>query len=266
MPRKNLAQKTCRRCGSQINGSHCTSCGLWNLPRNSVAGKLKTLADVTPAKELATIACGRWGRMFSQKGELVLGTLTAIGGSPGAGKSTLLLHMIAELEEKSIYVMAEEGEEPVKERADRLNVSIEKQRLVTSVLALGNEDIELPATIITTKAKVLFIDSISLLADDPSTAVEYCKALKVLSVKHNLATILTVHVTKDGGIAGLMALQHVVDCTMTFFPDETQPGVPRILHVEKNRNGKAYISQIFLMKEKGLEIIGEHDAMAQLEH
>jgi len=203
--------------------------------------------------------------MFSEKGELVLGTLTALGGSPGAGKSTLVCHMVGELNEKSIYVLAEEGEEPVADRADRLGIPMEKQSLVTTVLAIGNDDIDLEGVIKATKAKVVFVDSISLLADDSSMAVEYCKILKALATKYKLAIILTVHVTKDGGIAGLMALQHVVDCTMTFFPDEAQAGVPRILHVEKNRNGPAYVSQVFLMKKKGLEIVGERNAMEELE-
>jgi DNA repair protein RadA/Sms len=253
---------------SPLKGAQCTSCKLWNFPKAINVTKLKTLADVVRGKErkLDTIPCGRWAKMFSEKGELVLSTLTALGGSPGAGKSTLICHMVGELNEKSVYVLAEEGEEPVADRADRLGISIEKQGLVTTVLAIGNQDIDLEGVIKATGAKVLFVDSISLLADDSSMAVEYCKYLKSLAVKYKLAVILTVHVTKDGGIAGLMALQHVVDCTMTFFPDESQPGVPRILHVEKNRNGPAYVSQVFLMKKLGLEIIAERDAMEALEN
>ncbi len=258
-------RRECRSCGHSINGAKCSNCGVWNLPKAVDSTKLKTLADVCRGPEKASISCGQWGWAFSEKHDLILGTLTALGGSPGAGKSTLLLHMIEELDEKSIYIMAEEGEEPVKERADRLQVPIEKQRNVTSIVAIGDEEFDIEEIIKATKAKVLFVDSISMLAGDPSTAIPYCKWLKILAVKYNLAVILTVHVTKDGGIAGLMALQHVVDCTMTFFPDESQEGVPRILHVEKNRNGPAYVSQVMLMKGRGLEVIGTRDAMAGLE-
>ena len=252
MRKSNAARKECTRCGATLKGAQCTGCGLWNFPKSVKIGGLKTLADVRREKEkVPTIACGEWGKMFSQEGELVLGTLTAIGGSPGAGKSTLLLHIIGELDEKSIYVMAEEGEDPVAQRADRLGIPLEKQGLVTVLEAFGNQEVNLEAAIKATGAKIVFVDSISLLAEDPSTA------LKDLAIRQKLVLILTVHVTKDGGIAGLMALQHVVDCTMTFFPDENQEGVPRVLHVEKNRNGPAYVSQVYLMTESGLEIISK---------
>jgi DNA repair protein RadA/Sms len=265
MSRKSqAAQKQCRRCGNSLAGSQCVSCGLWNLPNKSALKGLKTLADVVVGQEAETIPCGRWGHCFSIRGGLVPGTLTVIGGSPGAGKSTLLLHLVEALDCNITYVCAEESEVRIKERADRIGISVPRQKAVTPIEALGGEDVDLAVVLEHTKSRVAFIDSISLL-EDSGAAVGSCKGLKAFSEKKKVATILTAHVNKEGGIAGLMALQHVVDCTMTFFPDEAQPGVPRVLHVEKNRNGPAYISQVFLMKENGLEIIGEHNAMDQLE-
>src|SRR4029079_16632453 len=107
--------------------------------------------------------------------------------------------------------------------------------------------------------KLILLDSISMLADSADEIVGICRHLMTLCEKTGTTCIVTGHVTKDGDIAGKEALQHVGDCNMMMEPDESTEGTPAVLTVLKNRNGMAYISQMFAMGPKGLTIIGQDD-------
>jgi DNA repair protein RadA/Sms len=63
--------------------------------------------------------------------------------------------------------------------------------------------------------------------------------------------ILVGHVTKEGSIAGPMALEHLVDTVLHFEGDRGQPY--RILRTTKNRFGATDELAVFDMREEGLK-------------
>ena len=71
-------------------------------------------------------------------------------------------------------------------------------------------------------------------------------------------------VTKGGEHAGLNKMQHAVDATMMFEVWGENPEDPRRLHVRKNRNGPAPVSQFFEMTAGGLFGISEEEALIRL--
>jgi DNA repair protein RadA/Sms len=67
-------------------------------------------------------------------GGFVQGSLTLVGGDPGIGKSTLLLQICQKLGEQGkniLYVSGEESVQQIKIRADRLEITTEKLKLLS---------------------------------------------------------------------------------------------------------------------------------------
>lgn len=95
-------------------------------------------------------------------------------------------------------------------------------------------------------------------------AVTICQRLKDYTVRLNSPTIVINQVTKSGDHSGLNKMQHAVDATMLFEILGENPEDPRRLHVRKNRNGPAPVSQYFEMTESGLFEITEDVAMGRL--
>jgi predicted ATP-dependent serine protease len=101
--------------------------------------------------------------------------------------------------------------------------------------------------------------------EDVNEAVTICQRFKDYTVRLNAPTIVINQVTKSGDHAGLNKMQHAVDCTAMFEILGDNPQDPRRLHVRKNRNGPAPISQYFEMVELGVFEITEEEAMARLD-
>jgi predicted ATP-dependent serine protease len=111
---------------------------------------------------------------------------------------------------------------------------------------------------------------------DLDLAVDVARAMKVTAVARNIPLFLLDHVNKEEELAGLMTLQHDVDCTSTLFAldDKTVPKaliqgsnvIPigehvkkesvspqaRVLKTLKNREGPAPVSVLLQMTERGL--------------
>lgn len=260
----------CSACGKKVpeDRNKCPNCGEW---QGEATGKqaLKRdpsvlLCDV-PTLELDRLQTGPWDECWGTDHEtgikgIVQCSTTLLSGSPGAGKSTLLIQIgnkVAELTGKEVLYLA--GEEPLKQiqaRARRLSIEWQNRiRMLSLMAGEGNaEDL-----ILQYQPGFLILDSLTSIAGkDQARAVAVAKAIKLFCMKYNIAAIMTCQVTKSGDFAGLEALQHEVDTTMSFFPDDSIE-VPkgeekiRILEVIKNRNGRAFISQHFLMTAKGLQ-------------
>lgn len=244
----------CIKCGALVPKNLCPECGSWNT---SSANRLTmvTLDQVEAEKVDRLQLNDNWGFCFG--GGIAIGTTTLIGGFPGAGKSTLFLHLVAEILEdpKVLYIATEEKLLRIKQRANRLEVPIARQKKTDMVRMTTGEVPDLSEAVKT--HKVLMLDSLNMLTENPDTAVAFMKTLSGLCERTGITCIVSSHVTKGGDLAGFEALQHVVDCTMMFSPDESQPGTPRILDVTKNRNGRAFISQTYAMEEKGLVLIDQ---------
>ena len=182
---------------------------------------------------------------------MVSTSLTLIGGCPGAGKSTLLLQIMGSisklLQREALYIAAEEAEEEIKLRADRLGVA--DQGLVRIAPAMGGLP-NLGEILQVRRPCAVVLDSLfGLVGSDRAAAEDVIKACKRQAVSLKAPIVIIQQVIKSEDIAGAMADQHGVDTVMKFYAQSEEV---RELEVEKNRFGQAHISQFFRMTEFGL--------------
>lgn len=244
----------CSHCDAQLPkwSGRCFECGSWGtLKEGVVAKKTKTqVAGPVAApiynfnqlseSQASRIAVGSFPgvKVFPQG--LAQGALILLSGEPGAGKSTLALQLANNFSQgaKVLYFSAEESAVQLKERGRRLgtfgpNFFISESPSVESIIA----------TIAAEKPKVVFIDSIQLIATDDETAESgTVGAVKLVAGKlsaaareHQVAIIIIGHVTKDGSIAGPKSLEHVVDAVYLLAGDPATKY--RLLRSLKNRFG-----------------------------
>jgi DNA repair protein RadA/Sms len=250
----------CSNCHSELPAgkAQCTSCKTWNVVDIEDLGDQTVTLDKVKSAEADRIKIGDWGLVWG--GGIVKTSVTLLGGAPGAGKSTLLLQLsdlIVESEKHQVrkeilYIATEEALEEIKLRADRLN--IKNLQYIRMAPAMGG-GLDLAKIMANREPVAVIIDSLQGFAGDNLIGqVHICETAKKAAVMLNAPFILISHVTKDGELAGLNDLQHAVDTTMTFFPDET--GI-RMLEVTKNRFGRAFVHLVCEMGEHGLSILEE---------
>ena len=254
---------TCIKCGERVpNGKfQCPKCRAWQMEEKieSVSRQSILLRDVKSSDE-DRIQTGPWDEIFGTSFKTGISGITRsstnlIAGSPGAGKSTLFLQIadaVAEKYGEVLYLPAEEPEDQIKARADRLE--IENQHLIRIVPVMTGEG-DIAEVVARYSPTLLILDSISAMAgDNMATSITIAKAIKQFCAARKLPALISSHVNKGGDIGGLEALQHEVDSTIEFFPDgdAEDENVPRVLSVRKNRNGRAFISYALSMTEKGL--------------
>jgi len=223
---------------------------LMNPVRRKKYSELEVLASMKLKADIETI-----GKIGAVKGSTNL-----IGGAPGAGKSTLSIKMASGLAKttnrESLYIASEERCEQIKARADRLD--IQHQGLIRMVPAMTGATPPIQELVERYNPGAMFLDSVNgISGDNMQDQVTVCNLIKQVCSKAQAVGVILCHVTKGSEIAGVMGLQHAVDATYTFFADESIDGVPRVLHVEKNRNGRAFIDLKFDMTPKGLILRGD---------
>lgn len=266
--------RVCRLCDAELkDGKYkCTSCGSWNTEETikekvSVNGEdtdgTITL-DKVKAEDAARIATGPWD--FCWGGGIVQTSTTLIGGSPGAGKTTLLLQIEDKIcgdmsetvyekgEGQCLYIAAEQSLPEIQLTAVRLQLKYKKNiRMVPAMGGYAN----IGEILHKRKPKFVVLDSLQgLTGDDDSAQLAVLDIVKKHAVELKCPIVIISQVTKDGELAGLNKLQHHVDTTMSFFPEDD--GI-RILDVMKNRFGRAFISQAFEMTETGLVHLPDYD-------
>jgi DNA repair protein RadA/Sms len=153
-----------------------------------------------------------------------------------------------------LYLSAEEQLPQIKARAERLKIT--GNRLLRFIdMRKGSAD--LGAVLRKYKFGLLILDSLRAITESDEGAIAVCKIVKEFATMQHAPAMISQHVTKGDEIAGLMALQHEVDATLTFFPDADRVDpdsgeAPRVMETQKNRNGKAFVSVEFLMTKRGL--------------
>lgn len=190
-------------------------------------------------------------------GGIVPGSLVLIGGDPGIGKSTLLLQvsaLLANQDQRVLYISGEESIRQTKLRAERLGVLSDELYIYAETdLALIHETIE------SVKPKFVIVDSIQTVhhpevasAPGSVTQVRECTSeLMKIAKTQGIAIFLVGHVTKEGQIAGPRLLEHMVD-TVLYFEGERHHTY-RILRSVKNRFGSTNEIAIFEMVQAGLK-------------
>lgn len=190
-----------------------------------------------------------------------------LGGDPGAGKTTLCLQLsnifAGIFKDKVLYIANEQHYDELNDTALRLQ--LKHSELIYVVKAMGGVQHDIGTMLLHYKPCLTILDSVTKWSgEDMSEAVIICQRLKDYTVRLNAPTIVINQVTKSGDHSGLNKMQHAVDATMLFEILGENPEDPRRLHVRKNRNGPAPVSQYFEMTELGLFEIDESLAMERL--
>lgn len=246
----------------------CPNCGEWNSFREVDGAGGGAAASRTPlAVPLTAIEADPGLRVASGNGELdrvlgggfMRGSTTLIGGEPGVGKSTLLLQVGAKLQTagRVLYVSAEESAEHLRLRADRLRLRAPRLE-VWAGADLG----DLLRLLDTARPAAVIVDSLQALTAAGSGAQpgavnqikEICDALTGWTHARNAITVLVAHVTKEGGIAGPKAIEHMVDVVLAF---ETGTAELRFLRAVKNRFGPVEEVALFEMTDRGLRQLSD---------
>lgn len=264
--------------GKQSSTFHCTNCDYrppkwvgccpeceeWgsiaqmNSPSTKTtaqAALLTRLPDISIQDDVRfTTKIAEWDRVMG--GGIVPGSLLIITGDPGIGKSTLLLQVAYALahQHKVLYFSSEESLGQVKRRALRLS-SAHENMLFSDEVHLE----QIAQTIINEKPDLVVIDSIqNCYAQEGKTIPGSVGQLREaaftcmrIAKEHNVAIIVTGHITKDGTIAGPKMLEHMVDGV--FYLQGEDQWHTRVLRSVKNRFGPIYELGFFEMHEDGLK-------------
>ena len=264
----------CSSCGNEYpkwNGQ-CPACKEWGTlsefktskknKRNTIQKDSKLLSDIlnTGSEERFHTGLNEVDRVLG--GGLLAGSLILLGGNPGIGKSTLALHICSGINRKALYISAEESEEQVALRSNRLKINPE------NLFFSGENDLEgILNHLNRIKSEVLVIDSIQTIMNSeldslpgsPSQIRDCGQRLLEVAKHNNIAIIIVGHVTKEGTIAGPKMLEHMVDTVLYMEGDDRYDY--RMLRSEKNRFGATHEVGIFQMSEKGLEEVKNPSAM-----
>ena len=261
---------TCRLCEATLKPDRisCPSCGACNVSDSNVQtiglDITVALSEVVSAdvNRIRTDLCDEnFGETIDDNGKvkstgLVRTSTVLLGGSPGAGKSTLSLQLcdIVSDNDESLIIAAEQAPQEIKLTAER--IKLKNMPRIRVLPAMSGANLVQAINSRPNKPKIVIIDSLqALVGEEHDLQLEVCKRSKDFAVRLECPFIIISHVTKADVIAGKMQLQHAVDTTMTFFPDENED--IRIMNTIKNRFGKAgsSVNSYFAMGLRGLEPI-----------
>jgi DNA repair protein RadA/Sms len=267
----------CQECGAQSPKwlGRCPDCGAWNSLVEERVAEPSATGDVADhryalpgqnggAKLYADVEASAALRMPSGISELdrvlgggiVPGSMVLLGGEPGIGKSTLLLQAAANVARTIgpvLYSSGEESEHQVKSRGERLGVGRAPLYLLaeTCLERILDEAGRLrPALVIVDSIQTVFSLKLQSAPGSIGQVREAATQLLFAAKGHNVPTFLVGHVTKDGGLAGPKALEHVVD-TVLYFEGERHHS-HRVVRAVKNRFGAVSELGVFEMTGTGL--------------
>lgn len=195
-------------------------------------------------------------------GGLVRDSVTIIAARPGAGKSTLLLQAaqdIAEAGHKVLYVSGEESESQLRRRAARILKEIHENIWVHATSHLNEvlSAIEMmdPTLIILDSIQTFFLDEYTSRPGAPTQVLECTNAILKIAKnpQHPRAVLMAGQLTKEDELAGVRALEHMVDTVLYMEADPSEE--LRTLAATKNRFGSTGEMGFFTMEENGLQAI-----------
>jgi len=265
----------CEKCGYQSVGNlgKCPGCNSWNSLKEIVVQDRKTAkASVKSGKKstkrLLDIISTNSNRIVTNINEfnrvmgggIVKDSITILSAKPGAGKSTLLLQVANDLAMKGhrvLYASGEESESQIKRRADRII-----DRIDPSVWVMSDNSMDyVIETINEIDPDLIIIDSIQTFtlqefpnsrAGSPTQTMECANELVQIAKNSDKprAVILVGQMTKEDEIAGVRALEHLVDAVLII---EGESGEElRTLLTTKNRYGSTGEMGFFYITDKGM--------------
>lgn len=264
----------CSRCDSQFQKwlGRCPECGAWGTvtettnikniitaPKDKIvlgnAKKITTLKSNLLTVDLLPIKIKSVAKVFG--GGLPIGSLTLLAGEPGVGKSTLAMQLATDWGVDCLYVSAEEAETQLASRLKRL-APLAKLGFIQS----DNLE-EILATIVSSQAKVVIIDSIQTITSSQVSGsagsvsqIKACSAqLQTFSKQQQVAIVVVGHVTKSGETAGPKTLEHLVDVVIQFSGEHYRQA--RLLRCSKNRYGTTAETAFLEMTSSGLKEVAD---------
>ncbi|WFA07687.1 DNA repair protein RadA [Tissierella sp. Yu-01] len=273
---KKSSIHVCSNCGYEMVGhmGKCPECNSWGtLVEKQIDTKKNSKlssknSSNKPSKRLYEIESINSDRIITNMeefnrvmgGGIVKDSVTIVAARPGAGKSTLLLQVaneLATMNRKVLYASGEESESQIKARADRIINTISPNLWVVS----DNSMDSVLSNIEKTDPDLIIIDSIQTFtldsfpgsrAGSPTQTME-C-AYELVKVAKNperpRAVFVIGQMTKEDEIAGVRALEHLVDAVLLI---EGESGEElRSLLATKNRYGSTGEMGFFSMSEKGM--------------
>lgn len=268
----------CTSCGQVYSKwqGRCDGCKEWNtieeqqVDHNRKAGtgtrgkssvSAKRLVDITGiSSERIITNISEFNRVMG--GGIVKDSISIITARPGAGKSTLLLQVAEDVASQGLnvlYASGEESEGQIKNRAERIldqihpNIWIHSDVSMNNVLDMINEvDADL---IIVDSIQTFIMEEYNSRPGSPVQTMECANALLQIAKNGSKprAVIVVGQMTKDDEIAGVRALEHLVDAVLII---EGESGEElRGIIASKNRFGSTGEAAFFAMTEKGMEPI-----------
>ncbi|WP_261303091.1 DNA repair protein RadA [Paenibacillus andongensis] len=264
----------CTSCGQEHpkwQGS-CSSCREWNVLEEAEVGAGSNQKTITTKKNITvkrlTDTVSQNSDRIATKynefnrvmgGGIVKDSITIITAVPGAGKSTLLMQIsddVARQGLKVLYASGEESDSQIKRRAERILPSIHDNVWVYSDNSLNNvlgciEQVD-PDLIIIDSIQTFVLDEYPSRPGSPTQTMECATAL--LKIAKNAdrprAVIMVGQMTKDNELAGLRALEHLVDTVLILEGEEGEE--LKQLYSSKNRFSGTGELGFFIMEETGL--------------
>ncbi len=252
----------------------CPNCDEWNsleefIPETKKgAGNPRSTGKKKTIKKLSEVTSSNSDRIITNINEfnrvmgggVVKDSITIITAKPGAGKSTLLLQVAEDVSSKGykvVYASGEESDSQIKNRADRILNKINDNIWIISDTNLNNvvdsiNEID-PALIIVDSIQAFTLDEyLPSRAGSPTQTMECANELLRIakSSEKPRAVILVGQMNKNEEIAGLRALEHLVD-TVLIIEGENEEEL-RALQSSKNRFGGTGEIGFFGMTETGM--------------
>lgn len=269
---------TCTSCETQHVKwqGFCNGCGERGTLKEETTGgeskqtKPRVATNTVAVKRLVETSSSKSDRMVTSISEfnrvmgggIVKDSLSIITAVPGAGKSTLLLQVSQDLASKGfkvLYASGEESESQIKNRAERILPSIHENIWIHSDTSMNN----VLGIIESVDADIIIIDSIQTFVleeypsrpGSPTQTMECANAmLKVAkNAERPRAVFMVGQMTKDNELAGLRALEHLVDTVLVLDGEEGEE--LKQLSASKNRYGSTGEMGFFSMEEAGLRAI-----------
>ena len=267
----------CQECGAQAPKwmGRCADCGAWNsmveervaekatgqprsyaIPGGSTGARLYAEIEIASQPRLST-SIDELDRVLG--GGVVPGSLVLLGGEPGIGKSTLLLQTAANVARTIgpvLYSSGEESEHQVKSRGERLAVGDAPLYLLaeTCLERILDEAARLrPALLVVDSIQTVFSMKLQSAPGSIGQVREAATQLLFAAKGQNVPTFIVGHVTKEGGLAGPKALEHVVDAVLYFEGERHHSH--RVVRAIKNRFGAISELGVFEMTGEGLRAV-----------
>ncbi len=268
----------CQQCGAHAPkwAGQCSDCGAWNslAEEQQQAATARGYAGEAAQQVLwlSEVETGDVQRMPTGMDELdrvlggglVAGSVILLGGDPGIGKSTLLLQALSYLglAQTVLYVTGEESLQQVGLRARRLELAIDKLRLladtnVDSIMQHAKQ--EKPRIMVVDSVQTIFTPTLNSAPGSVSQLRESAASLVRFAKQTQTTIFLVGHVTKEGTLAGPRVLEHMVDSVLYF--EGERDNRFRLIRAIKNRFGAVNELGIFAMTDKGLKAVTNPSAI-----